>query len=598
MGGLGRWCPSPGGLVTTLALLVALVASFTTPPAARYERPAELAELAVPVALAEALAVAEPAPPVQAAPPAPAPTLLRIGLGPGEEPARRAIGEWVEVLWSGYSASFSAPLGERFDVVVSHRFPGPGMEALLLGTTRWAAAGHFMSDLDDISLEDLRAAFRGEKRSWAELGGPDVGIAPVLIAPSRAVGAAALGLTVDELGEVDWTAEDDFPDRAGALARARGVLLVAPLRLADPRFRPLLVSGMSPLLQRGSETEYPLQTERWLGFRRDQLAGAEGERFVRGLARLLADDLARPEPEVVTLTAVGDIIFGRKVDEKLAGYDDWTRPFHLVGEELRRADLTVANLECTLTDKHRPPRDWTTMAFGSSLKAIEGLKYAGIDVVNLGNNHSRDMGIDPFSEMLDALWDEEIAYVGAGLDRAEAHAPFVIEVKGTRFAFLGYDDVSSRYYGATGTVPGTAVASEEAVRRDVAAARELADVVVPFFHWGHEYTNRPSERQRRLAHAAIDAGATLVLGSHAHWVQAVEFYKDGFIAYGLGNFIFDQSWSAETTQGVIMQTSFLGNRLAGVRFLPIQIEDLHQPRIVDRAAGKPILERMFSASAL
>jgi poly-gamma-glutamate capsule biosynthesis protein CapA/YwtB (metallophosphatase superfamily) len=200
--------------------------------------------------------------------------------------------------------------------------------------------------------------------------------------------------------------------------------------------------------------------------------------------------------------------------------------------------------------------------------------------------------------MLDALWDEEIAYVGAGLDRAEAHAPFVIEVKGIRFAFLGYDDVSSNYYGATDSTPGTAVASEEALRRDVEAARELADVVIPFFHWGHEYTNHPSERQRHLAHAAVEAGATLVLGSHAHWVQAVEFYEGAFIAYGLGNFVFDQSWSTETTQGVIMQTSFLGGRLASVRFLPVQIEDLHQPRFVDRATGERILDRMFSASDL
>jgi hypothetical protein len=158
----------------------------------------------------------------------------------------------------------------------------------------------------------------------------------------------------------------------------------------------LLVSGMSPLLQRESDTKYPLKTERWLGFRGELLGGPNGERFNYGLAMLLADELAAPEPEVVTLTAVGDIIFGRKVYEKLVGFDDWTRPFHLVGDELRQADLTVANLECTLTDKHRPPRDSTTMAFCSCLRAIEGLKYAGIDLVSLGTTRAVTWGLPHF----------------------------------------------------------------------------------------------------------------------------------------------------------------------------------------------------------
>jgi poly-gamma-glutamate capsule biosynthesis protein CapA/YwtB (metallophosphatase superfamily) len=107
-----------------------------------------------------------------------------------------------------------------------------------------------------------------------------------------------------------------------------------------------------------------------------------------------------------------------------------------------------------------------------------------------------------------------------------------------------------------------------------------------------------SQLQRQIAHAAIDAGAAMVLGSHAHWVQAVEFYEGAFIAYGLGNFVFDQSWSTETTQGVIMHAGFLDGKLVNVRFVPVQIEDLHQPRLVDRATGRRILDRMFSVSDL
>ena len=81
-----------------------------------------------------------------------------------------------------------------------------------------------------------------------------------------------------------------------------------------------------------------------------------------------------------------------------------------------------------------------------------------------------------------------------------------------------------------------------------------------------------------VAGAAIESGAAMVLGSHPHWVQAVEFYEGGFIAYGLG--------------------SFVGGRLASIRFVPIQIEDDHQPRFVDRDTGRQILDRMFTVSDL
>ncbi|MCC6475379.1 MAG: CapA family protein, partial [Burkholderiales bacterium] len=257
---------------------------------------------------------------------------------------------------------------------------------------------------------------------------------------------------------------------------------------------------------------------------------------------------------------------------------------------------TIANLECTLTDSATPPHDWSTFTFGTSTRAVEGLGFAGIDVVSLANNHSRDMGPAAFLEMLDILNDAGVGYVGGGRNVAEAHTPFIVDVRGTRFAFLGYDDIASRYYGATEMAPGTAALDEDTVSREVAAAREMADVVIPFFHWGVEYTNQPTDRQRRIARAAVHAGAAMVIGSHQHWVQAVEIYEGAFIAHGLGNFIFDQSWSTETTQGVILQTSWVNGKLASVKFVPVQIEDLHQPTFVDRQTGRRILSRMFDVS--
>jgi poly-gamma-glutamate capsule biosynthesis protein CapA/YwtB (metallophosphatase superfamily) len=590
---LGRRPFSHAGIfavVLVLALGAQLAGSSAAWPQASDESPAAMVEV-----------VARPAEePVASAltMPAPAPILpVTFALGLDEDPAREPIERWMAQHWPDFAPRFVASLDGPPDVLVNHERPGEGLESIRLGATHWVALTHFASDVDDLPLDDLRAAFKGERSSWAELDGPNVPIAPVLVAGERALGAAALGIRPEEIGEVDVMSAKDFQERAPDLARHPGLLLLAPLALADVRFRALTVDGASPLLRRGPDSEYPLETARWLGIRRDRLHAEAGGHFRAGLLHFLSDELARSAPEVTTMTAAGDIIFGRKVDEKLVTYGDYTRPFHRVADELQRADLTVANLECTLTDRVLPPHDWNTFSFGSSTRAVEGLRFAGIDVVSLANNHSRDMGLGPFVEMLDVLRESDIAYVGAGRNLDEAHAPHVVELRGKRYAFLGYDEIGSAAYGATESTPGTAAMSEEAVRRDVAAARRVADVVIPFFHWGTEYTNRPTERQRRVAHAAVEAGAAMVLGSHAHWVQAFEFYEGAFIAYGLGNFVFDQDWSTETTQGVIMHASFVDGRLASVRFVPIQIEDLHQPRIVSRAAGRAILDRIFSVSA-
>jgi poly-gamma-glutamate synthesis protein (capsule biosynthesis protein) len=172
----------------------------------------------------------------------------------------------------------------------------------------------------------------------------------------------------------------------------------------------------------------------------------------------------------------------------------------------------------------------------------------------------------------------------------------VLTVNGVRFAFLGYDDIGSSDYGATEDSPGTAPLAFGLLGEDVARARQEADVVIVLNHWGTEYTPVPTERQRGLAREAVSAGATLVIGNHPHAVQAVEFLNGGFVSYALGNFVFDQDWSLETQQGVVLEAVFHGARLVSVRFLPVHIYDQHQPRWAEPLEGESILRRMEEAS--
>ena len=132
----------------------------------------------------------------------------------------------------------------------------------------------------------------------------------------------------------------------------------------------------------------------------------------------------------------------------------------------------------------------------------------------------------------------------------------------------------------------------EDVNREVAAGH----VVIPFFHWGTEYVYDPNEEQRYFAQVAIDSGAAVVMGSHPHWVQAVETYKGRPIIYSLGNFVFDQEWSLETKQGMIAHIWMQGDKPLKIDIVPILIEDYHRPRVMNLDEQWQVMENVWAAS--
>jgi poly-gamma-glutamate synthesis protein (capsule biosynthesis protein) len=189
----------------------------------------------------------------------------------------------------------------------------------------------------------------------------------------------------------------------------------------------------------------------------------------------------------------------------------------------------------------------------------------------------------------------EIEPVGSGRDIVEARAPVVVVRNGVSFAFLAYDDIAP-YYNAGPSTAGSAPLDTTTIAEDIANARKVAQVVVVLPHWGVEYTADPTPRQRQAARVAAFAGADLVVGNHPHWVQAHEQLGETFVAYALGNFVFDQDWSLETQQGAMLEVTFTGTRLTGSRYLPVRIHDEVQPRLADPAEAAAILGRIETAS--
>ena len=315
-------------------------------------------------------------------------------------------------------------------------------------------------------------------------------------------------------------------------------------------------------------------------------------------AAFAAEPVTNPTPEF-TIAAVGDIMLGGTATPELErfGYD---YPFEQVREWLQRADLVFGNLEGPLTTGGQPATQKQYVFRSPPDKTAPALARAGIRVVSLANNHSMDYGREGLIDTMRALDQAGIRHTGAGETLAAARRPAIVEVQGTRVAFLAYSLTFPEEFWATSDTPGAAFGHEHHMRADVAAARKQADVVIVSFHWGREGTTVLRDYQTQLGRAAIDAGAAAVLGHHPHILQAVEHYRQGVILYSLGNFVFG-SYSADAIRSVIAMLTFSERRLQRVQLLPINVKNadvVFQPRPLAGAEADEVVRTLQNLSTL
>jgi poly-gamma-glutamate capsule biosynthesis protein CapA/YwtB (metallophosphatase superfamily) len=294
----------------------------------------------------------------------------------------------------------------------------------------------------------------------------------------------------------------------------------------------------------------------------------------------------------VTLHAVGDLMLERDIitlmDEHGSIY-----PFAAVADVLGAADITIANMEGTFTERGTQATKFYT--FRTPPRHAIGLAQAGIDVVALGNNHTMDYGAVGLQDTLKALADAEVPYSGAGTNATEARKPVLLEVNGLRLAFLSYNGVGEATFAGASS-PGVARADIAWVRQDVASALTAADVVIVSLHDGTEYQDAPTGAQRAFAQAAIDVGAALVLGSHAHVFQGWQSYGDGIIVWGLGNFVFDLDFDDLATLGprpfqtAIMRFEMTKNGVQSVEAVPVYIDPAKNRPVIATGEQKSAIE--------
>ena len=263
---------------------------------------------------------------------------------------------------------------------------------------------------------------------------------------------------------------------------------------------------------------------------------------------------------------------------------------------LSGADLTLANFENPVLEDAVYHPDAAT--FTGDLRLMPVLDQAGIDGVTLGNNHVLDAGVAGLEETLGHLDDAGIARAGAGMDLAEAREPMIFDLGGTKIGVLSHLSIPGYEWAwATETTPGTAPLQEDVLREDVERLRPRVDLVVVMPHWGVEYLAEPEPNQVELAHAAVDAGADLIVGGHAHWPKGIEVYKGSPIYYGVGNFLLDQSWSEETSTGIFAEITLHEDRIVQVEPVPFVLLDYAQPNfLLPAAGGDRALRKIYAAS--
>lgn len=288
------------------------------------------------------------------------------------------------------------------------------------------------------------------------------------------------------------------------------------------------------------------------------------------------------KPETISIISTGDIMLGRTVNYKTLVYKDYTWAFKNIAELMKSADLTYINLENPLVENC--PTKNEGMIFCAPNDHVNGLLFAGVDGASLANNHAYNYAAPGLNNTEKVLTQNNILVAGI-------KNPSYKDVKGLKIALLAYDDVECY-------ANSIACLDENTLTSEIKTAQENADLVVIMFHWGNEYTHKPTQRQVDFAHLSIDTGADLVLGNHPHWYQPLEMYKEKLIVYSHGNTIFDQMWSEKTKEGLMIKSTFdtKTKKLVDVKVYPTYIKDYGQPVLLHNGDKEKIINNLKEIS--
>ena len=251
-----------------------------------------------------------------------------------------------------------------------------------------------------------------------------------------------------------------------------------------------------------------------------------------------SDTNIKEKQKKLSLLAVGDVLIHESVYKDALEADgsyNFGKMFEYIKPILKKYDLKYCNQESTIGGSVLGISGYP--AFNSPDEIGDELVNIGFNLISLANNHALDKGMDAVLYSNSYWKGKNVITAGAYSSKEERDDIKVYEQNGIKYVFLAYTTLSNN------KVPNDYIInmySAERIKNDIDQIKDKVDVIIVSMHWGEEYTNTPTDSQKQIAEYLSDLGVDVIIGSHPHVVQPIEYINDTLVIYSLGNFISNQ----------------------------------------------------------
>jgi poly-gamma-glutamate synthesis protein (capsule biosynthesis protein) len=366
---------------------------------------------------------------------------------------------------------------------------------------------------------------------------------------------------------------------------------IVPFESLEPGWKVLGIDGQSPLRKDFDASSYALSVP---------ISIVGDPQVVETLLANANFPTSNRDPNRLTTVAVTGVTALVRATAFAMHRNGNTYPARDIGEVLRSADLTHVSNEIPFTpDCPYPNPLQADLRFCSRPEYIELLEEIGTDIVELTGDHFGDWGPDAMRHTLNMYEQRDWIYYGGGYDRKDARQARLIEHNGNKIAFIGCNGKGGGYATASESQPGAVACDFDWMQKEITRLVENGYQVIATFQHFEYYTYYPQPDQVRDFRALASAGASIVSGSQAHQPQGLEFHKNSFIHYGLGNLFFDQyhfCTNYACDDGFIDMHVFYDGEYLGNELITIIFEDYARSRLMNPEERANLLNKVFSAS--
>lgn len=327
---------------------------------------------------------------------------------------------------------------------------------------------------------------------------------------------------------------------------------IIPLQNLNLYLKPLKVDGIFPSLYNVKSGKYKKASRAFI-YSKDNII------FDMKKNPSLIDNLGLWIDKSFSFIAGGDIMLDRGTRSYIDRFGV-EYPFLKIREVIEEHDIAFANLESPISDRGKKFFPDKGIYFRADPSSVRGLKLSGFDVFSLANNHSLDWGVDAITDTMELLKKNGLQYSGVGPNQKGALRPAIFYMKGTSIAFISFNDVYPFKVQEYKKSMETLNLNYGILKNEIESLKDDYDILIVYVHSGEEYRLVPEPEKVNKMRKLIEMGADIVLGGHPHVIQGIEIYKDGLIAYSLGNLIFDQGQLTETSLGLLLEVSFFGGK--------------------------------------